>query len=86
MAKSVLPNDVKFDFKDLDTSFVSDEELGLALDHISLEKQIQIDTAPSFSYQEIAPTDEMNLLQHFLVQILKKRLLMSLSLIENPAE
>lgn len=62
MAKSILPNDVKFDFKDLDSSFIPDEGVNLNINELSLENQISIDKNATLSYQEILPAQNFSLL------------------------
>ena len=63
MAKSVLPDDVKFDFKDLDSSFIPDPEKKLNLYEVSLEKQIRLDLETQHSLQEVAPIEQVDLLK-----------------------
>lgn len=62
MAQSVLPKDVKFDFKDLDTSFVSKESNLDDLEDVGFEGDLKSQINPSFSFQEIAPLAETSII------------------------
>lgn len=62
MAQNVLPKDVKFDFKDLDTTFISKEENLDDLEPIPFEVELSSQINPTFSLQEIAPLTETSII------------------------